>query len=45
MLKTIMKISFIPEHQIQELLTQAGFTGVTQFYSTGIMGGWMFHAE
>lgn len=42
--KGIMKISFIPENQIQWLLAEAGFTNITRFYSTGLFGGWMCHA-
>ena len=42
--KGAMKISFIPEKQIEDLLTESGFTNITRFYSTGIMAGWMCHA-
>lgn len=43
--KGIMKISFIPEKQIEDLLVESGFTNITRFYSTGIMAGWMCHAN
>ncbi|WP_147532944.1 class I SAM-dependent methyltransferase [Bacillus marasmi] len=43
--KIIMNISFIPESQIQQLLTDAGFTNITRFYSTALFGGWICHAE
>lgn len=35
MAKVIMNISFISENQIEQLLTEAGFTNVTRFYATG----------
>lgn len=40
----IMKISFLSENQITQLLVEAGFTHITKFYSTGLFGGWMCHA-
>ncbi|MEK5039409.1 class I SAM-dependent methyltransferase [Sporosarcina sp. FSL K6-3457] len=43
--KGIMKISFIPEKQIEVLLEEAGFTNITRFYSTGLFAGWICHAE
>jgi tRNA (cmo5U34)-methyltransferase len=43
--KGIMKISFIPANQIERLLAEAGFTNITQFYSTGLFAGWICHAE
>jgi tRNA (cmo5U34)-methyltransferase len=43
--KVIMKISFIPENQIERLLAEAGFTKITRFYSTGLFAGWICHAE
>ncbi|OAS16401.1 class I SAM-dependent methyltransferase [Paenibacillus oryzisoli] len=45
MVKTgIMKISFMPEEQIEELLQDSGFTHITKFFVTGLFGGWMCHA-
>jgi tRNA (cmo5U34)-methyltransferase len=41
----IMKISFIPENQIERLLEESGFTNITRFYSTGLFAGWICHAE
>ncbi|OCT11347.1 methylase [Paenibacillus pectinilyticus] len=41
----IMKISFIPEKEIECLLTEAGFTHITKFYVTGLFGGWMCKAD
>ena len=43
--KGIMNISFIPEHQIEGLLAESGFTNITRFYSTGLFAGWICHAE
>ncbi|HWO96453.1 MAG TPA: class I SAM-dependent methyltransferase [Bacillus sp. (in: firmicutes)] len=43
--KSIMKISFIPENQIERLLAESGFTNITRFYSTGLFAGWICHAE
>ena len=42
--KGIMKISFIPEYHIEQLLEEAGFTNSTRFYSTGLFAGWICHA-
>ncbi|MED4584660.1 class I SAM-dependent methyltransferase [Brevibacillus choshinensis] len=39
------KISLISENQIVRLLGEAGFTNITRFYSTGLFGGWICHAE
>lgn len=43
--RNIMKISFIPENQIEQLLGEAGFTNITRFYSTGLFAGWICHAH
>jgi len=43
--KVIMNISFIPEHKIERLLAESGFTNSTRFYSTGLFAGWICHAE
>ena len=40
----IMKISFLPEKQIEGLLQESGFTNITKFFVTGLFGGWMCHA-
>ncbi|CAN7676439.1 class I SAM-dependent methyltransferase [Paenibacillus sp. LjRoot56] len=40
----IMKISFLPEKQIEGLLQESGFTNVTKFFVTGLFGGWICHA-
>lgn len=40
----IMKISFLPEKQIEGLLRESGFTHITKFFVTGLFGGWMCHA-
>ncbi|MFZ5645633.1 MAG: class I SAM-dependent methyltransferase [Bacillota bacterium] len=40
-----MKISIIPENQIERLLAESGFTNITRFYSTGLFGGWICHTE
>ncbi|WP_107949025.1 class I SAM-dependent methyltransferase [Lysinibacillus parviboronicapiens] len=45
MAKVIMNISFISENQIEQLLTEAGFTNVTRFYTTGFFAGWICHAQ
>ncbi|MFZ4453541.1 class I SAM-dependent methyltransferase [Salibacterium aidingense] len=37
-------VSFRTDAQIEQLLTEAGFTNISKFYSTGIMAGWMCHA-
>ncbi|MGY4691083.1 class I SAM-dependent methyltransferase [Salibacterium sp. K-3] len=39
------QVSFLPESQIEQLLAASGFTNITRFYSTGIMGGWMCHSD
>ncbi|WP_312476859.1 methyltransferase domain-containing protein [Neobacillus sp.] len=43
--RNIMKISFIPENQIERLLAESGFTNITRFYSTGLFAGWICHAK
>jgi tRNA (cmo5U34)-methyltransferase len=40
----IMKISFLPEKQIEGLLQESGFTNITKFFVTGLFGGWICHA-
>lgn len=41
----LMKLSIIPETQITQLLAESGFTNITRFYTTGLFGGWICHAE
>jgi len=41
----ITKLSLLPEKQIEGLLAESGFTKITRFYSTGLMAGWICHAE
>ena len=43
--RNIMKISFLPENQIERLLAESGFTNITRFYSTGLFAGWICQAE
>lgn len=43
--RNIMKISFLPENQIERLLAESGFMNITRFYSTGLFAGWICHAE
>jgi tRNA (cmo5U34)-methyltransferase len=43
--RIIMKISFIPDNQIERLLKESGFTNITRFYSTGLFAGWICHAN
>ncbi|SDZ38267.1 tRNA (cmo5U34)-methyltransferase [Evansella caseinilytica] len=43
--KVLTQLSFLPERQITSLLTAAGFTSITRFYSTGPFAGWICHAE
>ncbi|NQX58402.1 class I SAM-dependent methyltransferase [Paenibacillus qinlingensis] len=40
----IMKISFLPEKQIEGLLQDSGFTHITKFFVTGLFGGWICQA-
>ncbi|EPD51350.1 hypothetical protein HMPREF1210_01948 [Paenisporosarcina sp. HGH0030] len=42
--ESVRELSFIPATQIEELLQQAGFERVTQFFSTTLFGGWIAHA-
>lgn len=41
---SVRELSFVPATQIEELLQQAGFERVTQFFSTTLFGGWIAHA-
>ncbi|PLR75272.1 methylase [Bacillus sp. V3-13] len=41
----MMSLSFLPEAEIEQLLTEAGFRKVTRFFSTVLMAGWICHAE
>ncbi|MEK5431062.1 class I SAM-dependent methyltransferase [Lysinibacillus sp. FSL R7-0073] len=42
--KVIMNISFLSDHDIQELLKEAGFKQITRFFNSGLFAGWMSHA-
>lgn len=42
--ESVRELSFIPATRIEELLQQAGFERVTQFFSTTLFGGWIAHA-
>lgn len=42
--ESVRELSFVPATQIEELLQQAGFERVTQFFSTTLFGGWIAHA-
>lgn len=42
--ESVRELSFIPATQVEELLQQAGFERVTQFFSTTLFGGWIAHA-
>lgn len=44
-LKGVMKISFIPENEMEQILAASGFRNITRFYSTGLFAGWICHAE
>ncbi|WP_260472131.1 class I SAM-dependent methyltransferase [Bacillus canaveralius] len=41
----MMSLSFLPEAEIEQLLTEAVFRKVTRFFSTVLMAGWICHAE
>ncbi|MCL6574328.1 MAG: class I SAM-dependent methyltransferase [Bacillus sp. (in: Bacteria)] len=43
--ESVRDLSFIPAIQIEELLQEAGFERVTQFFSTTLFGGWIAHTE
>ncbi|QBP42271.1 class I SAM-dependent methyltransferase [Paenisporosarcina antarctica] len=43
--ESVRELSFISAAQIEDLLAQAGFDRVTQFFSTTLFGGWIAHAE
>nr|WP_272508364.1 class I SAM-dependent methyltransferase [Paenisporosarcina quisquiliarum] len=43
--ESVRELSFIPASQIEELLQQAGFERVTQFFSTTLFGGWIAHSK
>jgi len=44
MADSVRELSFISATQIEEILQQAGFERVTQFFSTTLFGGWIAHA-
>ena len=43
--ESVRELSFIPASQMEELLNQAGFERVTQFFSTTLFGGWIAHSK
>ncbi|MFC6040994.1 class I SAM-dependent methyltransferase [Paenisporosarcina macmurdoensis] len=43
--ESVRELSFISSTQIEELLEQAGFERVTQFFSTTLFGGWIAHSD
>lgn len=43
--ESVRELSFIPASQMEELLQQAGFERVTQFFSTTLFGGWIAHTK
>jgi tRNA (cmo5U34)-methyltransferase len=43
--EAVRDLSFITALQIEELLQEAGFERVTQFFSTTLFGGWIAHTE
>lgn len=42
--ESVRELSFISSTEIEELLEQAGFESVTQFFSTTLFGGWIAHS-
>lgn len=40
---SVRELSFISANQIEELLEQAGFERISQFFSTTLFGGWIAH--
>jgi len=45
MAQSVRELSFIPAVQIADLLEEAGFERVTQFFSTTLFGGWIAHTS
>ena len=43
--ESVRELSFIPADQMENLLEQAGFERVTQFFSTTLFGGWIAHTS
>ncbi|MET1014836.1 MAG: methyltransferase [Paenisporosarcina sp.] len=43
--ESVRELSFIPAVQIEELLVEAGFERVSQFFSTTLFGGWICHSR
>jgi tRNA (cmo5U34)-methyltransferase len=41
--ESVRELSFISAYQIVELLQEAGFERITQFFSTTLFGGWIAH--
>ena len=43
--ESVRELSFIPASQIEELLEEAGFERISQFFSTTLFGGWICHVR
>lgn len=43
--ESVRELSFIPAAQIEELLEEAGFERISQFFSTTLFGGWICHTR
>jgi len=43
--ESVRELSFISSNEIENLLEQAGFDRVTQFFSTTLFGGWIAHTK
>lgn len=43
--ESVRELSFIPAGQIEELLEEAGFERISQFFSTTLFGGWICHSR
>lgn len=42
--ESVRELSFVSSTDIEELLKQAGFDRVSQFFSTTLFGGWIAHS-
>lgn len=43
--KSVRKLSFIPEEEIVQLLSEAGFDNIAKFFTTNMFGGWICKAK
>lgn len=41
--ESVRELSFVSSNEIEELMNQAGYERVTQFFSTTLFGGWIAH--